>query len=134
MQDHAGVGGLVTALTSSTAIKLLASAAGAVMSLAFIDRLSLRGRVLAVLQGFVIAVWVAPLVTSGVAHVAPFLGGGNLDAGIHFMVALSGMTVLPPFLEWLRGRASDPFRGWGGLLSSLLRRPPGPPAGGEGRA
>lgn len=127
-----GVGAAVlSALKSSLAIKLFASAAGAILSLAFIDRLTLKGRMVAVAVGFFTAVFVAPMVTSTVSHVAPFMG--NVEMGIHFLLSLSSMAVLPPFLEYLRERARNPFGGWGGLLGSLLRRP-APPANGGGAA
>lgn len=125
MHEHAGLsglGGVIAALKSAVALKLMASAAGALLSLAFIDRLTLRGRAGALAVGFLTAVFVAPMVASGVSHAAPFLA--HVEMGIHFLLSISAMAVLPPFLEYLRRSASDPFAGWGGFLSSLLRRPP----------
>lgn len=117
---------ILTFFKSTAALKLFASAAGAVISLSFIDKLTLRGRVIALFQGFLTAVFLAPMISSGVAHAAPVLA--HVEMGVHFLVSLSAMAVLPPFLEWARQKARDPFAGWGGWLSSLLRRPATPPA------
>lgn len=123
MNEHThGFAALLASLKSPLALKLMASVAGAILSLSFIDRLTLRGRAFAVAQGFLTAVFVAPMITSGVAHAAPFLG--HVEMGVHFLLSLSSMAVLPPLLEYLRKRAADPFAGWGGFLGTLLRRPP----------
>ncbi|MCZ8195000.1 hypothetical protein [Brevundimonas sp.] len=121
-----GLAALLASLKSPEALKLVAAAAGAILSLSFIDRLTLRGRAVAVAQGFLTAVFVAPMVTTGVAHAAPFLG--HVEMGVHFLLSLSSMAVLPPLLEYMRKRAADPFAGWGGFIGTLLRRAPSSPA------
>jgi|GEM_PF-7046329 len=106
-----------------------AAFAGAVMSLAFVGQLSLRGRVVAVLVGFVTAVFGSPFISGIVNHL--IFGGQMADeirSSIMFFTSLSAMTVLPPLLKWAQRVAGDPL----GVLSSLLPR--GTSGGGEGGA
>lgn len=124
-ESSGGLAALLASLKSPDALRLVAAAAGAILSLSFIDRLTLRGRAVAVAQGFLTAVFVAPMVTTGVAHVAPFLG--HVEMGVHFLLSLSSMAVLPPLLEYMRKRAADPFAGWGGFIGTFLRRAPSAP-------
>jgi len=116
---------------SGAAGPLLAAAAGSVISLAFLDKLTPRGRVAALAVGFLTAVYVAPLLTGLAAWKwdLPFLAA--LRNGIHFLVSVSAMAVLPPLLAWLRDVARDPLKPFGGAVAALLKPKTAGSAGGE---
>ncbi len=97
--------------------------AGAVLSLAFVESLTRRGRVVAVLVGLGAAGFIAP----GLASALDLAWPGNLPAPVErmvmFLTALCAMGVLPPLLGWAKRVAGDPL--------SLLKVRIGP-ASGEG--
>ena len=84
--------------------------AGAVLSLAFVERLTFRGRVLAVGVGLASAVFLAP----ALADLADLFWPGELPksvrTGLEFLTGLMAMGCLPKFLEFLQRFAGDPLR------------------------
>lgn len=109
-----------------------AAFAGAVLSLAFVGQLSVRGRVVAVIVGFVTAVFGAPLISATINHM---IWGNKMPdevrSGIMFFTSLSAMTILPPLFKFLARAAADPIN----VFASLLPRGPARgPENGEGGA
>jgi hypothetical protein len=114
--------------------------AGAVLALAFLDRLTPRGRILAVIVGLVAASFLGPALSG----IADLFWPGNLpveeDAAIKFLTGLLGMGCLPPFLNWTRRVSGDPLNllklqiGPGGVSAGAGGdAPAAPPPGGEGQ-
>lgn len=100
--------------------------AGAVLSLAFVEQLTLRGKAVCVAVGLASAMFAAPALSDLADLVWPGAMPRSVRSGIEFIVALCAMGCLPPLLAWLRKVAGDPF--------SLLKVRIGPfsaPAGGE---
>ncbi len=93
------------------------------MSLAFVGQLSVKGRVVAVIVGFVTAVFVAPFLSLLIGHM--FFDKAIPDemrSGIMYLLSLFAMTILPPLLKFAQKLAGDPL----GVLSALLPRGPSP--------
>jgi len=83
--------------------------AGAVLSLAFVEALSRRGRVLAVVVGCLSAMFLAP----ALSEIADLFWPGTLPpavrAAILFLTGLCAMGCLPQLLRWLQRVAGDPL-------------------------
>lgn len=97
--------------------------AGAVLSLAFVEALTVKGRVLAVLVGLLSAIFLAPAIAAGLDLVWPGPLPEVVARGVLFLTALCAMGTLPPLLGSLKRVAGDPL--------SLLKVRVGP-VGGEG--
>lgn len=97
--------------------------AGAVLSLAFVEALTVRGRVVAVATGLTAAAFIAPGLVALVDLVWPGDMPKEAAAAISCLTGVSAIGVLPPLLGWLKRVAGDPL--------SLLKVRLGP-AGGEG--
>lgn len=97
---------------AAAAAKLLTFApgfAGAVLSLAFVENLTLRGRVVTVVVGLAAAAFIAPA-ASDLADLAwPDAMPPSIRSAIQFLVALCAMGCIPPLLGWLRKVAGDPL-------------------------
>lgn len=89
--------------------------AGAVLSLAFVENLTMRGRALTVSVGVAAAAFLAP----ALADAADLLWPGDMPrsvrSAIQFLVALCAMGCFPPLLAFLKRLAGDPL--------SLIKRP-----------
>lgn len=83
--------------------------AGAVLSLAFVDKLTMRGRVLAVIVGMSAAMWIAP----ALADIADVFWPGDMPrtvrAAVLFLTGLCAMGCLPELLKAFKRVAGDPF-------------------------
>lgn len=103
--------------------------AGAVLALAFLDKLTSRGRVLAVVVGLASASFLGPALSAVADLFWPGAMPASVDGAIKFLAGLLGMGCLPPFLGWTRKVAGDPLNllkiqiGPGGGASSVT--PPG---------
>lgn len=110
--------------------------AGAVLSLAFGEKLTLRGKALSVVVGLASAIFIAPAM---VAVTGLFWPGGTLPQAIgsslNFLSGLFGMIAFAGFAQAVARYAKDPLRlvrfrvgglEVGGGVSG------GPPAAGEG--
>lgn len=100
--------------------------AGAVLALAFLDTLTIRGRIVAVAVGLASSIWFPPLILAVASVFIPAAAGVSQEvkSGLAFLTGLSAMGVLPPFLAWIKRVAGDPL--------SLLRVRVGPPPPSEG--
>lgn len=102
--------------------------AGAVLALAFLERLTLKGRVVAVVVGLAAAAFLGPAFAALADLFWPGDGGAlpkEIAAAIQFLTGLLGMGCLPPFLGWTRKVAGDPLN----LLKIQIG--PGGAAGGQ---
>lgn len=97
--------------------------AGAVLSLAFVEALTVRGRIVAVAVGLAAALFLAPAIAVGLDLVWPGTLPAAVDRAVLFLTAISAMGVLPPLLGWLKRVAGDPL--------SLLKVRVGPVGGGS---
>ncbi len=82
---------------------LIAGMAGAVISLRFIDDLSVFGRVLAVLTGALTAGYLSPAAGQWLALSQP------TENAIAFVLGLTAMNVIPGLLKLSEKFASDPL-------------------------
>lgn len=103
--------------------------AGAVLALAFLDRLTPRGRVLAVAVGLAAASFLGPALSALADLFWPAVMPAEVDGAIKFLTGLLGMGCLPPFLAWTRRVAGDPLN-----LLKLQIGPGGVSAGAGGAA
>ena len=117
---------------ASSVVTLMAKAipyapgfAGAVLSLAFVENLTIRGRVVCVAVGLGTAVYLGP----AFAAIADLVWPGDMpirvQRGIEFLTALSAMGCLPPLLAYIKRVAGDPLS-----LLKVRIGPPAPPSGG----
>jgi hypothetical protein len=83
--------------------------AGSVLSLAFIEKLTRRGRVVAVCVGIAAAVYLAPAITDIVDMMTPGKLPDSVKSATQFLTGLCAMGALPPFLGWLKRVAGDPL-------------------------
>lgn len=100
--------------------------AGAVLALAFLERLTPRGRVLAVAVGLAAASFLGPALSALADLFWPGAMPREVDGAIKFLTGLVGMGCLPPFLAWTRKVAGDPLN----LLKIQIGPGGGSPAGG----
>ena len=122
MADHLPSEPAVAALVTKAA-SFLPGFAGSVLSLAFVEALSARGRVLAVVVGVCAVVWISPALAAGTDLVWPGAMPTEVRSAIQFLTGLCAMGCLPPLLAWLRRVAGDPL--------SLLKVRIGPVGGGN---
>lgn len=101
----------------------IASFSGAVISLSFVERLTLGGKVFAVFFGFWVATLLGPIGHAMAAHYAPFIPIEVVAPGINFLAALAAMAIVPGALKSIGTFAGDPR--W---VYKLLRTDP--PQGG----
>lgn len=83
--------------------------AGAVLALAFLEKLTPRGRILAVLVGLASASFLGPALSALADLFWPAAMPASVDGAIKFLTGLLGMGCLPPFLTWTRKVAGDPL-------------------------
>lgn len=85
--------------------------AGAVLSMAFGDKLTFRGRLLSLLAGLAAVLWIAPLLVVLAEHLWPLDGALPLQAVacISFLTGTFGMVVLSGFAQALAKYSRDPF-------------------------
>lgn len=83
--------------------------AGAVLALAFLERLTPRGRIVAVAVGLASAAFLGPALSALADLFWPGSMPREVDGAIKFMAGLLGMGCLPPFLGWTRKVAGDPL-------------------------
>lgn len=83
--------------------------AGAVLALAFLERLTPRGRVVAVVVGLSAASFLGPALSAVSDLFWPGVMPREVDGAIKFLTGLLGMGCLPPFLAWMRRVAGDPL-------------------------
>ena len=83
--------------------------AGAVLALAFLDKLTPRGRMLAVVVGLAAASFLGPALSALADLFWPAKMPAEVDGAIKFLTGLLGMGCLPPFLAWTRKVAGDPL-------------------------
>lgn len=83
--------------------------AGAVVSLAFVERLTARGRVLTVLVGLATAAFVAPALSEGADLIWPGAMPAAVSGCIMFLTGLCAMGCIPPLLGWAKRKAGDPL-------------------------
>lgn len=104
--------------------------AGAVLALAFLEKLTPRGRVLAVIVGLAAASFLGPALGALADLFWPGDMPASVDAAIKFLAGLLGMGCLPPFLGWTRKVAGDPLNLLKIQIGPVGAAPPGPDAGG----
>lgn len=84
--------------------------AGAVLSLAFVEDLTRRGRAVAVVVGLVSAMFLAPAVCEILDLFWPGEGiPGAIRSAVLFLTGLCAMGCLPKLLGWLQKIAGDPL-------------------------
>lgn len=83
--------------------------AGAVLALAFIERLTIKGRIVAVVVGLAAAAFLGPAFSALADLFWPGVMPKEVDGAIKFLTGLLGMGCLPPFLTWTRKVAGDPL-------------------------
>jgi len=105
------------ALTAKAAWPHVASFIGAVLSLSFVEHLTSKGKIVAVVFGFFTATFVGPIAHAAAVHFAPFLAPSIIAPGLNFLMALAAMAILPPSLRALSAKLGDPE--W---VAVLLRR------------
>lgn len=123
MAEHPMGDAQVAALVGK-AVAFAPGFAGAVLSLAFVEQLTIRGRIVAVLVGLASAMFLAPGLVDAVDLIWPGQIPATVARMVQFLVSISAMGVLPPLLGWLKKVAGDPL--------SLLKVRFGPAASGEG--
>lgn len=83
--------------------------AGAVLALAFLEKLTPRGRIVAVAVGLASASFLGPALSALADLFWPGVMPPSVDGAIKFLAGLLGMGCLPPFLGWTRKVAGDPL-------------------------
>lgn len=83
--------------------------AGAVLALAFLEKLTPRGRIVAVAVGLGAASFLGPAFSALADLFWPGVMPSSVDGAIKFLTGLLGMGCLPPFLGWVRKVAGDPL-------------------------
>lgn len=83
--------------------------AGAVLSLAFVETLTIRGRIVAVLVGLLSAMFLAPAICSLLDLFWPGDLPMTVTNAILFLTGLCAMGCLPKLLSWLEKLAGDPL-------------------------
>ncbi|MDP2214992.1 hypothetical protein [Phenylobacterium sp.] len=108
MADNVGEPAIAAALAKLASIG--PGFAGAVVSLAWVEDLTVRGRGVAVMVGLVSAIFLGPAICD---LVDLFWPGEGLPAGARtgalFMTGLCAMGCLPKLLDWLKRVAGDPL-------------------------
>lgn len=108
MADNVGEPAITAALAKIASF--LPGLAGAVVSLRWVEDLTVRGRVIAVLVGCTSSIFLGPAIADLVDLFWPGDGlGPNAMGGVLFMTGLCSMGCLPPLLDWLKRVAGDPL-------------------------
>jgi hypothetical protein len=109
MADNSGDPHLLAALGKLT--PYMPGVAGAVLSLAFGEKLTVRGKALSVLGGFFCALWLAPALVAGVGALWPWgkLPGEFVNA-FAFLTGLLGMIALAGLAQAVAKYAGDPLK------------------------
>jgi hypothetical protein len=85
----------------------LAAAAGSFTSVAFLKPLTWAGRIVAWAIGLLAAIFIAPALVDWwfpkQAATSPWV------ALTYYIVSVSAMTVIPPFLKWAADKAGNPL-------------------------
>ena len=85
--------------------------AGAVLSMAFGEKLTIRGKLLSVAAGVASVLWVAPALVAVAAHLWPF-GGGlpvQMIGFVGFVSGTFGMVLLSGLAQALARYSRDPL-------------------------
>lgn len=108
MADNPGEPNLLAALAKLA--PLTPGIAGAVLSMAFGERLTVRGKALSVCIGLACALWLAPAVIALLGAIWPW-GKIPVEVGqaVTFLTGLFGMIVLAGLVPWLTKVAGDPL-------------------------
>jgi hypothetical protein len=96
-----------------------ASFIGAVLSLSFVEKLTARGKIVAVTFGFFTATFIGPIGHAAMTHFAAFLPAQIVAPGLNFLTALAAMTIIPPALKAIGVRAGNPE--W---VDALIKKAP----------
>lgn len=83
--------------------------AGSILALAFLEKLTARGRVVAVCAGLAAAAFIGPGLSAITDLFWPGAMPAAVDGMIKFVTGLCGMGSIPPFLGWMRKVAGDPL-------------------------
>lgn len=84
--------------------------AGAVLALAFLEKLTPRGRMIAVAVGLGAASFLGPALGDLADLFWPGAIPGNIRGAITFLTGLSAMSALPSLLGWIKRVAGDPLK------------------------
>jgi len=109
MADNSGDPQLVAVLGKLT--PYVPGVAGAVLSLAFGEKLTVRGKSMSVLGGLFSALWIAPAIVAGVGAVWPWGKlPGEFVSAFAFLTGLFGMIVLAGLAQAAAKYAGDPLK------------------------
>lgn len=109
MADNSGDPHLVAVL--SKLAPMTPGVAGAVLSLAFGEKLTVRGKAMSVLGGLASALWIAPAVVAVLSALWPWgKFPAELGNAISFLTGLLGMIALAGFAQAVGKYAGDPLR------------------------
>lgn len=109
MADNSGDPQLVAILTKLA--PMTPGVAGAVLSLAFGEKLSVRGKTMSVAGGLACALWLAPAIVAGVGAVWPWGKlPGEFASAFAFLTGLFGMIVLAGLAQAAAKYAGDPLK------------------------
>ncbi|KQV66651.1 hypothetical protein [Caulobacter sp. Root343] len=109
MADNTGDPHLLAVL--SKLAPMTPGVAGAVLSLAFGEKLTVRGKTISVVIGLASALWIAPAVIAVLAVLWPW-GKFPVELGnaITFLTGLLGMIALAGFAQAVGKYAGDPLK------------------------
>ncbi|MET3665890.1 hypothetical protein [Caulobacter sp. 1776] len=109
MADNTGDPHLVAVL--SKLAPMTPGVAGAVLSLAFGEKLTIKGKAFSVVGGFLSALWIAPALVAGVASVWPWGKlPGEFGSAFSFLTGLFGMIALAGLAQAVAKYAGDPLK------------------------
>lgn len=109
MADNTGDPTLLAAL--SKLAPMTPGVAGAVLSLAFGEKLTVRGKALSVMIGLAAALWIAPAVIAILGAVWPWgKFPSELGNAITFLTGLMGMITLAGLAQAIGKYAGDPLK------------------------
>ncbi|ATC25222.1 hypothetical protein [Caulobacter vibrioides] len=109
MADNSGDPHLLALL--SKLAPMTPGVAGAVLSLAFGEKLTVRGKAFSVLGGFLCALWIAPAIVAGVGAVWPWgKPPAEFGSAFAFLTGLFGMIVLAGLAQAAAKYAGDPLK------------------------
>lgn len=109
MADNSGDPQLIAVLGKLT--PYAPGVAGAVLSLAFGEKLTVRGKALSVVGGLACALWLAPAIVAGLGAVWPWGKlPGEFVSAFAFLTGLFGMIVLAGLAQAAAKYAGDPLK------------------------
>ena len=110
MADNTGSDPQLLALLGKVA-PMTPGVAGAVLSLAFGEKLTLRGKLLSVIIGLASALWIAPAILAVAGALWPWgKFPGELGNAVTFLTGLLGMIALAGFAQAVGKYAGDPLK------------------------